>query len=1024
MSQPGVKISELPELSSVTNDDLLIIVDSPENGGSTRKIKFIDFITALSAQINNGFGTGNEINNNSLYKGYWNPNTNEPDLINNVFQKGEFYRVEANGNFNLGGNTNWFVNDIVIFNGLSFDRIAYSNGNLSIANWNGTWDAVTNIPTLQSGVGTENDTYIVTSDSTINLDNISDWRAGDIAIFRFGSWTRIRQAYQSLPSDDNSFKGVWNAATNTPALLDTNGLENDVYVVNVPGNTNLGGNTTWEIGDLLIKEGSSWVRIPNGGGTGNTTINNTYQDSLYLGHWDANTNTPQIDSGVGNEGQFYTVIVRGSSIVDGVSTWEKNDRIQFINGVWERAEYSIGNNVTNTNSWLGSWDADNNIPQIQESVGEENDTYVVSYAGSTPLNGISDWSVGDLITRKNGSWTRVRIDQQTNSNTTEGLYKGVWNAATNTPSLTSSVGTEGEKYIVSNAGATTLDGISKWSELDEIYFDDGIWKKRAYFNPLDAQNYQFKTAIVVGGNPENSDYQFSGSSSESFVNQAIIDAYNSGIKKVRLDLTQNDLIISSEIKHYTGVTLESFGDKKIKADASFSDDYMIMSYHSPTNENAQAGYQLLTNLNIDCSNVAGGVKIDGTRSYTVDRVKIENIGSNRAAIYGKTDKTGVYTIQPKLFNVEVDFGAIDSYGVYLHSGVSDAQGDNIDIGRVGRGFVISNGNHTGSKFGQIFCWGCYEYNFKFFQALEVDIAQLICDRGYRYGCQIQNSQNVGIGSLTVIDNNYQDPLNEYGFGTARNTAPNTFPGLDVDNSTVDISRATIGNLNDNPDQRGTQTDMEIDAQSTVNFGDEDSGQNDDDLNFVVDDLSTGDIEIPGDTYIRFTGDWDSDRNITLDTTPEGDQKIIIDGVSSEQNGYKATITKGSESKDYYQLSRLEYSYDAANTIWNTSDQSTIQALGTQGQNTNGVFKVVEVTQTSGVVNITDIEGEIQINFVNDLTGNITINTPATPQTGVKYYLDVNSIQFNSFDIVFNTVGTISNPDFYGFQYITNYKQIF
>ena len=39
-------------------------------------------------------------------------------------------------------------------------------------------------------------------------------------------------------------------------------------------------------------------------------------------------------------------------------------------------------------------------------------------------------------------------------------FKGTWNASTNTPALASGVGSNGDFYIVSIAGATNLDGIT------------------------------------------------------------------------------------------------------------------------------------------------------------------------------------------------------------------------------------------------------------------------------------------------------------------------------------------------------------------------------------------------------------------------------------------------------------------------------------------------------------------------------------------------------------------------------------
>ena len=56
-------------------------------------------------------------------------------------------------------------------------------------------------------------------------------------------------------------------------------------------------------------------------------------------------------------------------------------------------------------------------------------------------------------------------------------FKGVWNASTNTPTLTSSVGTAGDLYLVSVAGSTTLDGISSWSVFDAAVFNGSVWQK-------------------------------------------------------------------------------------------------------------------------------------------------------------------------------------------------------------------------------------------------------------------------------------------------------------------------------------------------------------------------------------------------------------------------------------------------------------------------------------------------------------------------------------------------------------------
>jgi hypothetical protein len=56
-------------------------------------------------------------------------------------------------------------------------------------------------------------------------------------------------------------------------------------------------------------------------------------------------------------------------------------------------------------------------------------------------------------------------------------YQGTWNASTNTPTLTSSVGTQGFYYVVSFAGSTNLNGITTWELGDWAIFNGTAWQK-------------------------------------------------------------------------------------------------------------------------------------------------------------------------------------------------------------------------------------------------------------------------------------------------------------------------------------------------------------------------------------------------------------------------------------------------------------------------------------------------------------------------------------------------------------------
>ena len=56
-------------------------------------------------------------------------------------------------------------------------------------------------------------------------------------------------------------------------------------------------------------------------------------------------------------------------------------------------------------------------------------------------------------------------------------YQGTWNATTNTPTLVSSVGTQGHYYVVNVSGSTDLNGITDWQIGDWAIYNGSIWEK-------------------------------------------------------------------------------------------------------------------------------------------------------------------------------------------------------------------------------------------------------------------------------------------------------------------------------------------------------------------------------------------------------------------------------------------------------------------------------------------------------------------------------------------------------------------
>ena len=69
-------------------------------------------------------------------------------------------------------------------------------------------------------------------------------------------------------------------------------------------------------------------------------------------------------------------------------------------------------------------------------------------------------------------------------------YQGTWNATTNTPTLTSSVGTNGYYYITATAGSTNLNGITDWQIGDWLMFNGSVWQKIDQSNLVTSVNGQ------------------------------------------------------------------------------------------------------------------------------------------------------------------------------------------------------------------------------------------------------------------------------------------------------------------------------------------------------------------------------------------------------------------------------------------------------------------------------------------------------------------------------------------------------
>ena len=258
-----------------------------------------------------------------------------------------------------------------------------------------------------------------------------------------------------------TFKGGWDANTNTPTLANGTGTAGFMYIVTTNGVTNLGaGLTSFSSGDLVIYDGTNWINVAANNGvvsfnsrTGavtltsgdvttalgytpyNATNPNSYISSITsgnvttaLGYTPYNATNPNsyiaasslsvttnTASGAGSlsysAGVFtftpavaYTLPTATPSVLGGIKI--DNNTIVINDGV-----ISVGGALTSATIFKGSWDASANTPTLGSSLPAgvaAGWQYIVSVQGTRDIGaGSTVYTVGDLVIYNGTSWSRI-----------------------------------------------------------------------------------------------------------------------------------------------------------------------------------------------------------------------------------------------------------------------------------------------------------------------------------------------------------------------------------------------------------------------------------------------------------------------------------------------------------------------------------------------------------------------------------------------------------------------------------------
>lgn len=260
-------------------------------------------------------------------------------------------------------------------------KVPASRLNLSALNYQNSWNATTNSPSIANGIGTAGDTYIVGVGGTRNLGsgNIT-FNVGDLVVYNGTVWQKIAAAVagvtsinaltgvvtlnsdqvpqgstnfyltanQNAAADNANSPGAGNPfATNndlTPLASDISTLQSDVTTIN---------------GNLSLKENKSekgvalgYCELDASGKVPNSRLN--FSPTNYQNSWNALTNNPPLADGAGTAGDTYIVGTAGTqNLGSGAITFNVGDLVIYNGSVWQKIT-GVAPGVSSVNGFSGA----------------------------------------------------------------------------------------------------------------------------------------------------------------------------------------------------------------------------------------------------------------------------------------------------------------------------------------------------------------------------------------------------------------------------------------------------------------------------------------------------------------------------------------------------------------------------------------------------------------------------------------------------------------------------------------------
>jgi uncharacterized membrane protein YiaA len=170
---------------------------------------------------------------------------------------------------------------------------------------------------------------------------------------------------------------------------------------------------------------------------------------VYVGTWNANTNTPALTSGTGTKGYMYKVSVAGTTALDGVTQWNVGDQVVFDGTTWDKID-GVASEVLSVNGLVGAVALTGTSNRITVSAANVFDI-AATYVGQTSIT-----TLGTITT---GVWngTAIANANLANSTITIGTTSiSLGDSSTVLAGLTSVTSTSFVGALTGNASTATI----------------------------------------------------------------------------------------------------------------------------------------------------------------------------------------------------------------------------------------------------------------------------------------------------------------------------------------------------------------------------------------------------------------------------------------------------------------------------------------------------------------------------------------------------------------------------------------